>query len=131
MQSIPYAKRLSGRLVWLSAERGRRSEEELPEGARLESEVMLSADGRFREQGVIRLSTGSELRFRTVGTGNLVTSPDPALRHGSVIWELDGGTGRFERASGRISSSFTVSEDGRVDDDQHGLIFLDSERKEL
>jgi hypothetical protein len=130
VQSIPYAKHLSGRLVWLSAERGRRSEEELPEGARLESDVMLSADGRFREQGVIRLGAGSELRFRTVGTGNLVTSPDPALRHGSVIWELDGGTGRFEHASGRISSSFTVSEDGCVDDDQHGLIFLESERKD-
>ena len=91
---------------------------------------MLSADGRFREQGVIRLSAGSELRFRTVGTGISSPRPTRALRHGSVIWELDGGTGRFEHASGRISSSFTVSDDGCVDDDQHGLIFLESERKD-
>ena len=124
MDAIRYGKRLQGRLVWLSRDRGRRTEVELPDGATLESEVMLADDGAFREHGTIRLATGSELHFRTLGAGSIVGSPDPAVSHGSVIWELDGGTGRFAHASGRISSTFTVGADGRVDDEQHGLIFV-------
>jgi hypothetical protein len=85
---------------------------------------MLAAGGSFREHGAIHFGSGSELRFRTLGAGSIVESPDPGISHGSVIWELDGGTGRFEHASGRISSTFTVGADGRVDDEQHGLIFL-------
>jgi hypothetical protein len=131
VERIPYAKRLGGTLEWLTDERGRRLEVELPDGTRIESDVTLSPDGRFREQGTIVLAPGVELRFRTLGTGSLVASPDPELRHGSVIWELDGGTGRFAHASGRISSTFTLDADGRVEDDQHGLIFIDSDRKEL
>ena len=127
METIPYAKRLTGRLDWSTRERGRRTEVELPDGARLESDVTVSPDGRFREQGTILLAPGVELRFRTLGAGSLVASPDPALRQGSVIWELDGGTGRFVYASGRISSTFTLDADGRVDDDQHGLIFIEKE----
>ena len=127
VERIPYSKRLAGTLDWLTPERGRRLEVELPAGARIESDVTLSSDGRFREQGTIVLEPGVELRFRTLGVGNLVASPDPDLRHGSVIWELDGGTGRFARASGRISSTFTLDANGRVDDDQHGLIFIDKE----
>ena len=130
MERIPYSKRFTGTLDWHTRERGRRVEVELPDGARVESNVTLSPDGRFREQGTIVLAPGVELRFRTLGAGSLVTSPDPELRHGSVIWELDGGTGRFAHASGRISSTFTLDAEGRVDDDQHGLIFIDSDRKE-
>jgi hypothetical protein len=122
---IRYAKRLQGRLDWLSDGRGRRTESELPDGATLESDVMLATGGVFREQGTIRFAAGSELRFRTLGAGSIVASPGPGISHGSVIWELDGGTGRFEHASGRITSTFTVGADGRVDDEQQGLIFID------
>jgi len=127
VERILYSKRLAGTFDWLTHERGRRLEVELPDGARVESDMTLSSDGRFREHGTIVLAPGVELRFRTLGTGNLVDSPDPELRHGSVIWELDGGTGRFASASGRISSTFTLDADGRVEDDQHGLIFVDRE----
>ena len=54
----------------------------------------------------------------------------PGLRHGMVTWELDGGSGRFEHASGRITSTFTLSDDGEVTDEQHGLIFLHDNREE-
>ena len=124
VDAIRYGKRLQGRFVRLSADRARRIEVELPDGATFDSEVMLAAGGAFREHGTICLATGSELHFRTLGAGSLVDSPDPDVSHGSVIWELDGGTGRFEHASGRISSTFTVGADGRVDDEQHGLIFV-------
>lgn len=130
MQKLPYSKRFTGTLGWLTPERGHRVETELPDGARVESDVMLLPDGRFREQGTIVLAPGVELRFRTLGAGSLVPSPDPELRHGSVIWELDGGTGRFAHASGQISSTFTLGADGCVDDNQHGLIFIEADGKE-
>jgi hypothetical protein len=67
---------------------------------------------------------GNDLRFRTLGTGELTPTPDPRLRHGTVTWELDGGTGRFAHASGRITSNFTVATNGAVDDEQIGLVFV-------
>jgi len=105
----------------------RRVETELPAGARLESELLLADDGSFREHGTLSFAGGSRLRLRTLGTGQLTPSPDPLLRHGTVTWELDGGSGRFERAAGRITSHFTVAADGVVDDTQVGLVFLPQE----
>ena len=37
-------------------------------------------------------------------------------------------SGRFAGASGRITSNFTVTEDGDVADDHLGVIFLTTER---
>ena len=119
MEAIRYAKRLAGR-----------TEAVLLDGARLESELLFAGDASFREQGTISFAAGSDLHFRTLGTGSLVQSPDPGLRHGMVTWELDGGSGRFEHASGRITSTFTLTDDGEVTDEQHGLIFLHDNREE-
>ncbi len=132
MEAIRYARRLFGRTEAVSPGVLRRSELELelPDGARLESEVLFADECAFREHGTISLAVGSDLYFRTLGTGSLVPSPEPGLRHGTVTWELDGGSGRFEHASGRITSSFTLTDDGEVADEQHGLIFLHDNRKE-
>jgi hypothetical protein len=46
------------------------------------------------------------------------------MRRGSVTWEVDGGTGRWSNASGRISSTFALSADGDVVDEQHGILVL-------
>ncbi len=62
--------------------------------------------------------------------GHLAPSPDPRLKQGTVAWELDGGSGRFAGATGRITSSFTVTEEGEVADEQLGLIFLADREKE-
>jgi hypothetical protein len=59
----------------------------------------------------------------------LAPSASPGLRHGTVTWELDGGSGPFAGASGRITSNFTVTEEGDVADEQLGLIFLSSPQK--
>jgi hypothetical protein len=119
--------RLTGHAHLVSRGVLRRFETELPDGARLESELLLAEDGSFREDGTLSFGTGSELRFRTLGTGQLTTSPDSTMRHGTVTWELDGGSGRFERAVGRISSHFTVAADGAVEDAQLGLVFVPQE----
>lgn len=116
--------RLAGRTSEISPGVLRKVETEIPDGARLESEVLLADESSFREQGTIRFGSASELRFRTLGTGHLTRSSDPALRLGTVTWELDGGSGPFEGASGRISSNFIVTDEGEVADEQLGLIFL-------
>jgi hypothetical protein len=122
---MPYAMRLTGRMSLISAGVLRRRETELPDGAQLESELLFADDGSsFREQGTLAFDPGNAIRFRTLGTGQLTASPDPQIRYGTVTWELDGGSGRFEQAAGRIASNFTVAADGVVEDAHAGLVFL-------
>jgi len=99
---------------------------ELAEGdhARFESEVAFSDETTFREEGTIDFGGGNRLRFRTVGVGWLGPSPEPELKHGAVIWEVDGGDGRFEGAQGLITSNFFVSDTGDVTDNHFGVIFV-------
>ena len=124
MHPIPYAMRLTGRIRPVSDGVLRRVETELPDGARLESELLFADDVTFREQGTLSFGAGNDIRFRTLGTGQLTRSPDPEIRHGTVTWELDGGSGRFDQAAGRITSDFTVAADGAVEDAHVGLVFL-------
>lgn len=130
MRSVVYSMRLAGHTTEVSPGVVQRHETELPDGARLESEVLFADENSFREQGTIRFGPESELRFRTLGTGHVAPSQDPRLRHGTVTWELDGGKGRFEDASGRITSNFVLAEDGEVVDTHVGVIFVDDEREE-
>ena len=62
--------------------------------------------------------------FSTVGRGYLDASADPKLRHGSVIWRVEGGEGQFGGASGLFTSNFTISEAGKVIDRHFGVIFV-------
>jgi hypothetical protein len=61
----------------------------------------------------------------------LADAAEPGLRHGAVAWEIDGGAGAFEGATGRIVSNFLLSNTGDLTDNQLGVLFLPSpERKE-
>lgn len=97
-----------------------------PDGkAGFESEVNITGDSSFLESGTIRFGNGNHrLRFSTVGQGYMAASADPKLRHGSVMWRVEGGEGQFEGASGLITSNFTISEAGEVTDNQFGVIFV-------
>jgi hypothetical protein len=124
MRFLSYAMHFSGRLRPVAPGVLRRVETELPDGARLESELLFADESTFREQGTLAFGPGSDVRFQTLGTGQLTPSPDPSVRLGTVTWELDGGSGRFERAMGRITSNFTVDAAGKVDDAHVGVVFL-------
>ena len=100
MERVDYSKRLVGSTTELAAGALGRKEAELPDGVRLESEMLFGDDTNFRESGTIVFGPGSELRFRTLGTGRLTPSPDPTLRHGTVTWELDGGVGAVRALHG-------------------------------
>lgn len=124
VERLVYGKRLVGSMHECAPGVLRRTELELPDGARLESELLFANETTFREVGSIVFGPGSELRFRTLGAGRLTASPAPGIRHGTVIWELDGGSGPFANSTGRITSHFTITADGEIADEQHGLIFL-------
>ncbi len=68
--------------------------------------------------------------FHSVGLGRLGSSPDPHLRHGSVVREVEGGDGQFAGAEGLITSNFFVSDTGEVTDNQFGLIFVRDQRRD-
>lgn len=93
--------------------------------ASFESEVTLTGENSFREQGLIRFGNGNNLlRFTTQGEGFLDASADPHLQHGSVMWKIESGEGQFAGATGLITSNFTISDSGEVVDHHFGLIFL-------
>lgn len=93
--------------------------------ASFESEVTVTGESTFVESGTIRFGDGNHrLRFSTVGEGCMGASADPKLRHGSVMWRVEGGEGQFAGASGLITSNFTMGETGEVTDNHFGVIFV-------
>ena len=92
----------------------------------LQSRLVFAEDGSFDEAGSILFGRGHVLRFRTIGVGRLSSCADPHLKHGTVMWEVEGGEGQFARASGRITSNFFVSDTGELTANHLGLIFIDS-----
>jgi len=73
--------------------------EDVPGGrATLETELSLRERSTFDDGGTIEFGKGNSVRFRSVGLGRLVACPDPNLRHGTVVREVEGGNGQFAHA---------------------------------
>jgi hypothetical protein len=94
------------------------------EEALLVSRLVLADDGSFDQSGTIEFAPGHVLAFRSVGAARLGHSPDPHLRHGAAVWEVEGGEGQFRGAQGRITSNFFVSDADELTDNHFGLIFV-------
>jgi hypothetical protein len=92
--------------------------------ALLVSRLVLADDGSFDQSGTIEFAVGHVLAFRSVGAARLAPSPDPSLRHGAAIWEVEGGEGQFHGARGRITSNFFMSDTNELTDNHFGLIFV-------
>jgi hypothetical protein len=92
--------------------------------AAFESTVTFASASSFQESGSVDFGNGHMLRFSTVGQGHLGGCADPKLKHGAVIWQVDGGEGQFAGASGLITSNFFVSDTGEVIDNHFGAIFV-------
>ena len=88
------------------------------------SEVTRTGATSFQEVGSIAFGDGHRLRFGAVGSGYLGACADPARKHGTVMWRVDGGEGQFAGASGLITSNFLVGAGGDVTDHHFGVIFL-------
>jgi hypothetical protein len=92
--------------------------------ALLVARLVLAEDGSFDQSGTIEFAPGHVLAFRSVGSARLGLSPDPHLRHGAAVWEVEGGEGQFRGAHGRITSNFFVSDTNELTDNHFGLIFV-------
>ena len=93
--------------------------------ALFESEVKLVTASTFTETGTITFGSGGHrLHFASVGEGWMGQSPDPSLKQGTVTWTVEGGEGQLDGAGGTITSNFTVSETGEVNDYHMGVIYL-------
>jgi hypothetical protein len=88
------------------------------------SEVTITGATSFQEVGTIVFGDGHRLRFSTIGSGYLGGSGDPARKHGTAMWRVEGGEGQFAGASGLISSNFFVDDEGEITDHQLGVILL-------
>jgi hypothetical protein len=88
------------------------------------SHVTFTGETSFVETGTIAFGDGHELRFSSVGSGHLDGSADPARKHGTVMWRIDGGEGQFAGATGLITSNFFVGADLTVTDHHFGVILL-------
>ena len=88
------------------------------------SEVTFTGETSFLEIGTIGFGNGNMLRFSTVGSGYLTPSADPARKHGTVMWRVEGGDGQFAGASGLITSNFFVDESFGVVDHHFGVLLL-------
>jgi hypothetical protein len=62
--------------------------------------------------------------FKTAGHGVLGASGVDGLQRGAVIWEVTEGRGQFARATGLITSNFTVGSKGEVVDNHCVRLFL-------
>lgn len=82
----------------------------------------------FLEWGCLTISppSGPRLTFRSTGAGQLSPTPDPeGFRHGTVMYEVTGGTGVFKNARGFITSNFLVNLDTEELFDTHvGILLL-------
>ncbi len=91
----------------------------------LESELVFTGEAMFQESGTISFGTGlHRLRFSTAGSGHLSPASGDGLRHGAVVYRIDGGDGQFAGATGSIASAFTVSNTGIVTHDQLGIVVI-------
>jgi hypothetical protein len=94
------------------------------EEALLVSRLVLADDGSFDQSGTVEFAPGHVLAFRSVGAARLDRSPDPHLRHGAAVWEVESGEGQFRGAHGRITSNFFLSDTNELTDNHFGLIFV-------
>jgi hypothetical protein len=88
------------------------------------SRVVVNEDGTFDETGTITYGGLGTVEFRTLGKGYMFPSGIEGLQRGGVLWEVTHGTGRFARATGVITSNFSVSSDGKVVDNHFAVLYL-------
>lgn len=92
--------------------------------ATFSSEVRVGEGGDFDESGTVTFGAGNSFQFETVGAGRMGPSPNEGINAGCIMWRIVAGTGQFADAVGYVTSNFTVSADGSVEDNQFGVIWV-------
>jgi hypothetical protein len=84
-------------------------EGDAPESAEFDTEVTMTGETAFDERGTMTFAGGDRIMFTTLGEGYLGPSPEEGMLEGAVIWRIEEGTGRFEGATGLITSNFLMN----------------------
>lgn len=126
MEKVTLTRRLRGRMTVVSP--GVVDVDLAARGTRVAARRVFDDETRFNESGSVDLGHGDELRFRSLEPGTLARVGDGGARHGTSVLAVVGGSGRFTRAIGRITSNFVVSPDGAITEEQVAVVFID--RKE-
>jgi hypothetical protein len=85
------------------------SEGAAPPSATYETVVRMTGQTTFVESGTITFGDEGSIRVDSVGGGTISPSAEEGAQHGSVIWRVEEGRGRFDGASGLVTSNFRVS----------------------
>jgi hypothetical protein len=98
------------------------------ERASYANHATFTGESTFTETGTISFDDGDgdgEVDVDTVGEGTLRPSAEPDVLHGAVIWRIAEGRGRFEGASGLITSNFLLRPaTGEFEERQTAVVFL-------
>jgi hypothetical protein len=79
------------------------------------------------EDGTITYGRAGSVTFETVGRGTVAPAPVAGWTSGAVMWTVTGGRGRFQGATGLITSNFTVSAQGEVIDHHVARLYVRQE----
>lgn len=91
-----------------------------------EADVRLSAAESF--EGSATLTFGDEgehcLHLKVAGSGHFTPAAEPGLMAGAVTWRVESAEGALSGTGGFISSVFTLTESGELNDYHCGILFL-------
>ena len=97
---------------------------DLIERASYENHATFTSESTFAETGSIRYDD-SELQITTLVDGTLGPSAQPDVLHGAALYRITGGSGRFDGASGLITSNFLLHPaTGEFEERQVTVVFL-------
>ncbi len=116
---------VDGRSAWVSVHAADESDAGI-NSLSYSSHAKFTGESTFTERGRLTVDEGDgALDFATFAEGFLGPSADPELHHGSVSWRIERGHGRFQGASGLITSNFVLRPtSGEVDERQVAVVFL-------
>lgn len=95
------------------------------ERASYENHATFTGESTFAETGCIRYDDDGGLRIATLSDGTLGPSAQPDVLHGAALYRITGGSGRFDGASGLITSNFLLHPaTGEFEERQVAVVFL-------
>jgi hypothetical protein len=96
------------------------------ERACYQNHAIYTGESTFTEGGTIRFDGGEgDLEIVTVSEGTLAPSAQPDVLHGAVVYRITGGHGRFDGASGLITSNFLLwPAQGEFEEKQVAVVFV-------
>jgi hypothetical protein len=95
------------------------------ERASYENHATFTGESTFAETGSIRYDDDGELQITTVSDGTLGASAQPDVLHGAALYRITGGSGRFDGATGLVTSNFLLHPaTGESEEQQVTVVFL-------